>query len=109
MPTAAPRVCARCGATHAHGVSCRPAFEGAARRRRGQGDTWRRRRDYYLREHPICAVEGCRLLASVVDHIVPIAEAPTLEWDVSNWQALCSEHHQVKSTRDAMRGKTRPR
>ena len=47
---------------HARGVSCRPAFEGVGRRRKGQGDTWRRRRDYYLREHPICAVEGCQVV-----------------------------------------------
>jgi 5-methylcytosine-specific restriction protein A len=108
MPYAAPHVCARCGGVHARGVSCRPAFEGAGRRRKGQGDTWRRRRDYYLRAHPICSVDGCRLLSAVVDHIVPIAEGGA-ELDESNWQAMCRRCHQEKSTRDAIRGKTRPR
>jgi 5-methylcytosine-specific restriction enzyme A len=110
MPTQAPRVCARCGRVVPARTACpcRPPFEGAGKRRKGQGDTWRRRRDGYLRAYPICAVEGCRHLAVVVDHIVPLAEGGEL-WDMSNWQGLCPAHHQVKSTADALRGKRRPR
>ena len=70
--------------------------------------------DYFLRAHPICEHVDengvqCRLLSSVVDHIVPIAEQPALEWVETNWQGLCAGHHQIKSTQDALRGKTRPR
>lgn len=115
-PYAAPRICSRCGRVVPARTACpcRPAFAGAGRRRKGQGDTWRRRRDYFLRAHPICEHVDengvqCRLLSSVVDHIVPIAEQPALEWVESNWQGLCAGHHQIKSTQDAMRGKTRPR
>lgn len=53
-------------------------------------------------------VDGCNRPATVVDHIVPLAEGGEM-WDRDNWQAMCAEHHQVKSTRDALRGKQRPR
>ena len=55
-PYAAPRICSRCGRVVPARTACpcRPAFAGAGRRRKGQGDTWRRRRDYFLRAHPIC-------------------------------------------------------
>lgn len=120
MPTAAPRICARCGQLVQKGRACpcRPAWEGSPQRI-ARGRAWQRFRLFRLRGNPICQwvdPDGtcCRLLSSVVDHIVPFAEltpeqirANQYSWDAT--QCLCAYHHQVKTTADALRGKRRAR
>lgn len=64
--------------------------------KRGYGASWRRARDRYLKEHPMCVYHqriGQGVPASVVDHIIPHKQDKLLFWDVDNWQALCASCH----------------
>lgn len=63
---------------------------------RGYDATWRRLREHMLRAEPLCRM--CQALgrltpATVVDHIVPIREAPERRLDQSNLQCLCKGCH----------------
>lgn len=79
---------------------------------RGYDAAWRRLRADHLRRHPLCRmclaaglVNDGRLTpdgrinpvpakrSPVVDHIVPIAQAPERRLDRSNLQTLCATHH----------------
>lgn len=62
----------------------------------------------YRRQHPRCEWPGCIRLADITDHIVPLAEGGQ-PYDWANYQSLCTAHHQVKTTQDAQRGRTRLR
>lgn len=108
MAYGAPRACARCGAVVPRGkvCACRPAFEGS----RYPNDTRRasRLRKAKLRADPLCQMHGCRRLATEVDHVTPLAEGGA-RYDWANLASLCQQHHDEKTTRDALRGKERPR
>lgn len=108
MPTAPPRVCARCKqpAPKGRACQCRPAFEGAAKRTSGR--KWRQLRTMKLRANWQCEHEGCPRLAAEVDHITPLAEGgPEFEWN--NLASLCEDHHKQKTAADSLRGKLRAR
>jgi 5-methylcytosine-specific restriction protein A len=61
-----------------------------------------------LRADPICQMYGCARVATDVDHVIPLAEGgERYDWD--NLASLCKQHHDEKTTRDARRGKQRPR
>lgn len=65
--------------------------------KRGYGHKWRKARNLFLMEHPLCCFcdkKGEVVEASVVDHIVPHKGNDKLFWDVNNWQALCKTCHQ---------------
>ena len=62
-----------------------------------------------LRMTPICEWPGCRLLATEVDHITPLAEDPSRRYDWANLASLCHQHHAAKTVADGQRGRTRPR
>lgn len=67
---------------------------------RGYDSKWRKARDLFLRKHPLCAEclrQGKVIPATVVDHIVPHRGDKRLFWDMSNWQPLCKECHDVKT------------
>jgi len=69
--------------------------------RRGYGASWRKRRDRFLKRHPLCAIclsEGRTRQATCVDHVVPVTRggADTPE----NWQALCASCHSRKTARE---------
>lgn len=108
MPTAPPRVCARCGRPAPNGqpCQCRPAFEGSANP--ASTRRWRKFRAAELRANPICEADGCRRLATEIDHRTPIAEGGE-RFSFENMTSYCAEHHQLKSTADALRGKRRLR
>lgn len=108
MPSAPPRVCARCGQLAQRGqpCTCRPAYEGSTHP--GSDRRWRATRQAQLRRRPLCQHPGCRRPAQHVDHIVPLAEGGA-RYDYANLQSLCEPHHDEKTTRDALRGKTRTR
>jgi 5-methylcytosine-specific restriction protein A len=108
MPTAAPRICARCGQLAPAGqpCPCRPAWEGSSNP--ASTRRWRKLRKAKLRHDPICQHDGCRRLAVEVDHIVPLAEGGE-RFSYANMTSYCAEHHQQKSTADALHGKQRPR
>jgi 5-methylcytosine-specific restriction enzyme A len=60
------------------------------------GAAWRRARDLFLKQNPVCAFHKARghlVSATVVDHRVPHRGDETLFWDRRNWQALCKTCH----------------
>lgn len=70
---------------------------------RGYTSAWRRAREGFLREHPLCAhclAEGRYVSATDVDHIKPHKGDKTLFWDRNNWQALCHSCHSKKTARE---------
>lgn len=78
---------------------------------RGYGAQWRKLRDMFLREHPLCECEECRRLGRVraatdVDHIIPRSQGGTD--DRANLQALAHECHSRKTAKqDGRFGRTR--
>lgn len=85
-------------------------------RQRGYDSKWDVARRSFLAKHPLCVkclADRRAEAATVVDHIVPhrldealksndpdrIAEARARFWDSSNWQSLCTTHH--NSTKQA--------
>jgi 5-methylcytosine-specific restriction enzyme A len=108
MPYAAPRRCARCGAVVPAGTRCRcrPAWEGSTNP--PSTSRWRTLRAAKLRASPICETPGCRLLATEVDHIIPVSIGGD-RWDWSNLSSTCHDHHAAKNVVDSQRGRTRPR
>ena len=73
---------------------------------RGYDAAWRRVRAAFLREHPLCECDDCRAganritPATVVDHIVPIEEAPGLRLVWSNLRAMAKACHDRRTARD---------
>jgi hypothetical protein len=53
---------------------------------------WRKVRNAYIKQHPLCAVCG-KKKGNHVHHIVPFHVDPRLELRFSNLITLCSEHH----------------
>lgn len=67
---------------------------------RGYNARWRKVRLLFLRANPWCVRcrhEGRHALASVVDHIQPHGGNYELFWSRSNWQSLCTYHHNSKT------------
>lgn len=70
---------------------------------RGYDSRWRRAREQYLKENPLCVEclkEGHITPATVIDHIVPHKGDPVLFWDKGNWQSLCKRHHDIKTAKE---------
>ena len=94
-----------------HGAMSREASNAAYDARRGSSTErgydwrWRRARDGFIAEHPLCVM--CLALAppmttpaSVVDHKIPHRGDMVLFWDRSNWQSLCKPHHDIEKQRE---------
>jgi 5-methylcytosine-specific restriction endonuclease McrA len=63
---------------------------------RGYNSKWQKYRAGYLLSHLYCvqcAKQGRRMLASVVDHIVPHRGDQEKFWDKANHAALCANCH----------------
>lgn len=110
MPYAAPRPCTKpgCPALVRGGGRC-PEHQQQAQRtdqqrrgtaaQRGYDGRWRKARESYLLEHPLCApcqLEGRVTPATVVDHIKAHKGDYTLFWDRDNWQPSCKPHHDAR-------------
>lgn len=72
-------------------------------RERGYDYRWEKARKEYIAVHPLC--ERCKAVgiyrpAKVVDHVIPHKGNSVLFWDRSNWQSLCSYHHNVKTAKE---------
>lgn len=70
---------------------------------RGYDNRWRKARQIFLAEHPLCALclkENRLNPAEVVDHIVSPQGDYNLFWGSNNWQALCKYHHNQKTARE---------
>lgn len=102
MPSKPNRLCG-CGHQVPPGVHCpcerRKATERKARfdkkrpnsTARGYNHRWAKERSAYLAINSTCVM--CSAPATVVDHITPHKGDDHLFWDQSNWQPLCSHHH----------------
>jgi 5-methylcytosine-specific restriction protein A len=72
---------------------------------RGYDAAWRKLRAAFLLEHPLCECDECRsgegrvTVATVVDHIKPIATHPELRLVWSNLRAMSKPHHDAHTAR----------
>ena len=80
--------------------------------RRNKGRKWRRFRDTFFAVDPQnrlcadCLRRGLTRVARIVDHILPIALRPELEFELSNLQGLCVECSDRKTARENSGGRT---
>lgn len=114
MPTRPPKACAHpgCPALVAKGKYCaehqppkrRAPDRRASAARRGYGSRWRRYREHYLRDNPLCVEclkHGRYKPATDVDHInAVVGPYDPLFWEPSNHQALCHECHSAKTAKE---------
>lgn len=64
---------------------------------------WEPLRKSVLDKQPLCVhclKEGRTTLATDIDHILPIREAPGLAFTLSNLQPLCSKCHGIKTAKE---------
>lgn len=67
------------------------------------GRKWRKARERYIAEHPLCVdciTDGKVTPTDVIDHIQPHEGNAALFWDETNWQSLCFAHHSIKTARE---------
>ena len=69
--------------------------------RRGYDHQWRKASKAFLALNPYCAIrgEGCTILATLVDHVIPHRGDMELFWRDGNWQGLCDHCHNVHKQR----------
>jgi len=71
---------------------------------RGYGPEWRRYRENYIREHPLCVEclkEDRYTPTEEVDHIKPVnGPYDPLFWEPTNHQGLCGRHHKIKTAKE---------
>lgn len=94
MKTLAPRL-KTATVTRVQGADAKPS-QGM------YGWKWQKRREDFLRKHPLCVMcvkDDRAVPATVVDHIVPHQGNQALFWDESNWQPLCASHHSGEKQR----------
>ncbi len=72
---------------------------------------WRRVRALVLASQPVCAdiwgwhaSEGRVVLATQVDHITPLVQAPEMAYDTDGLQALCTACHAKKTALERQKG-----
>lgn len=76
---------------------------------RGYDAAWRRVRDAFLAEYPLCQCEDCQdgvlriTAATVVDHIIPISEQPGLRLEWSNLRSMAKACHDKRTLRDQVK------
>ena len=90
------RYCDDCGKKVRHQYE---QGRGSARSR-GYTKQWERARKTFLKENPMCCVEGCNEIATVVDHIIPHKGDMELFWGRANWQPMCKPDHDSKTARE---------
>ena len=79
----------------------RPGGEAKSKDKKERGrfhstSRWQRARARYLSTHPLCVMclaEGRTEAATVVHHVIDVADRPDLALDESNYQSLCKRHH----------------
>jgi len=121
MPVAPKRPCAQPGCPALVDRGRCPAHQKAAYKadreargsaaQRGYDARWRRYREWYLNQHPLCAMcekEGRVTAAVIVDHVVPVQSKDDPRfYDETNHQGLCVRCNAIKTTEDKRKGLTR--
>jgi 5-methylcytosine-specific restriction protein A len=75
----------------------RAAYEATHRSRSGiYGHRWRKLRDAYLAQHPVCEC-GCGYAATVVDHRTPHNGNAALLYAWTNLEAMAKPCHDAKT------------
>ena len=70
---------------------------------------WKRLRALQLSTEPLCRFckqQGRDTLATVADHVVPVAKDPELAFDQDNLQSLCAQCHSGAKQRQEKRGRS---
>src|SRR4051812_18653849 len=101
--TSCPHLAGRC---HVHPAPKPWTQRHQATRLRGRAN--QRRREQLFAREPLCrrcAAQRRTTLATIRDHIVPLAEGGTE--DVSNEQPLCQACSDIKTQQEAKRGRSR--
>ena len=86
----------------------RPQWRGTTTPARVRGRQLQARRRRLFQRQPLCVVclqQGNETLASIRDHVIPLAEGG--RDDETNEQALCQQHSDEKTQREAARGRAR--
>lgn len=76
--------------------------------RNGSTTKWRKARADFLAKNPLCrecSQRGRTKIATIVDHIVPIADGGSM-WSRSNWQPLCGTCSDAKTAQENVRRRT---
>jgi len=60
---------------------------------RGYDGRWRKASRAYLLANPTCCVVGCDRASTDTDHIDGKGPLGPRGYDLSNWRALCHQHH----------------
>ena len=77
---------------------------------RGYTAAWRKARNAYLYEHPLCVYcerEGKVTAANVVNHKIPHRGDQQLFWNIENWESLCFTHHNSDAQMSERSGRVR--
>ncbi|MDA8212174.1 MAG: HNH endonuclease [Clostridia bacterium] len=88
---------------HAKQEARRYEQERGTAHERGYGSRWRRYREHYLRQHPLCAecLKVDKVVpATEVDHKISHKGDHKLFWDPNNHQSLCKSCHSRKTVRE---------
>ena len=118
MPEAPLKQCARCRRVLTRERYCPECAEIKKREYQSNrnkswqhlyGAKWRKAREFYLIKHPFCVEcekdSGRLVRADVLDHIVPHKGDVKKFWDRSNWQGLCTRHHNKKTANEGAFGR----
>jgi 5-methylcytosine-specific restriction protein A len=68
--------------------------------KRGYDNDWRKLRNAFLRQNPLCCEAGCGQPATQVDHVLSIRERPELRLTWSNLRAMCASHHSARTMKE---------
>jgi 5-methylcytosine-specific restriction protein A len=108
MPDAPPRPCpqpgcpalVKSGYCEAHRPKARKTSE------RGYDGAWRKLRRFKLATDPVCQIRThCQgMVATEVDHIIPISVRPDLRLELSNLQSACKPCNAAKGDRAVGQG-----
>lgn len=97
-------VCSVCGSLKTAINAAHDATRGS-NTERGYDNRWRRVRLLHLRNNPLCRMcllDGVVTAATMVDHIVPIADGGE-KLDDDNLQSLCRDCHARKTADDLVK------
>jgi 5-methylcytosine-specific restriction endonuclease McrA len=68
---------------------------------------WKAMREFILYRDKVCrkcSLEESPIMASEIDHIIPLKDRPDLRLDPPNLQALCKKCHSSKTYNEVLKG-----